>query len=632
MAFIKSSIRFIVGALILISSSVYSSNTIHDPMSFANLADVETTHVHFKLNADFEKKRFSGYIEHQLRWKTNSQVLQLDSKNLVIDKVSFFSEGSWKALPSSAVVLAQPDPILGQKLTLSFPSQPSTVRIYYQTTEKSSGLQWLSKEQTYDKTLPFMFSQSQAIHARSWMPIQDTPAMRITYSADITTPKQLFAVMSADNAKNLTKNKKVAVDGSYTFNMQQAIPPYLIAIAIGDIRYQAMSDQTGIYAEPYILEKAAKEFEDTQAMMDATNKLYGEYAWGQFDILVLPPSFPFGGMENPRLTFATPTVIAGDKSLVSLIAHELAHSWSGNLVTNATWNDLWLNEGFTTYVENRIMEEVFGKDRAIMEQALGLNSLRRDLVNMEPKATTLKADLAGQDPDYAFSEIPYVKGQMFLLWLEAIYGRETFDEFVKGYFAHFSFRSLDTTTFLTYIEKHLINKYPNKATMQQIRTWIFGQGLSAMTPNPTSDAFTKVKQAQVSWLNGDIPTNQLPVKTWTVHEWLFFINQLPRDLSYVDMAKLDSAFRLSQTQNAEIAFAWFNLAIGNGYGRIYAPLEEYLVGIGRRKLIIPLYRKLLSTKGKADWARKVFKKARPGYHPTAQQILDNIMEQYKDAK
>jgi hypothetical protein len=267
-----------------------------------------------------------------------------------------------------------------------------------------------------------------------------------------------------------------------------------------------------------------------------------------------------------------------------------------------------------------------------MEQALGLNSLRRDLVSMEPHNTTLKATLANQDPDRAFSDIPYVKGQMFLVWLESVYGRQEFDEFLKNYFTHFAFQSLDTKTFLSFIDSHLIQKYPEKANMQQIRTWIFGEGLPPMTPNPTSNAFIKVKQAQTLWLKGSLPTNKLPVKEWTVHEWLYFINQLPRDLSYLDMAKLDSAFQLSQTQNAEIAFAWFNLGIGNSYGRIYAPLENYLISIGRRKLIIPLYRKLLTTTGKAEWARKVYKKARAGYHPTAQQVLDEIMAEHKDAK
>lgn len=630
MPLIQQSLRWFIVFLLLFTT--YAANAISDPMSYANLDDVESTHVHLSLNADFDTQKLTGFITHNLQWNSAATHIQLDTKNLVIEKVGYEKNGSWEYLEASGIKLSKPDEILGQKLTIRLPQQSEKLRIHYHTTSNSSGLQWLSKAQTHDKERPFMFSQSQAIHARSWMPIQDTPAMRVTYSADITTPKSLFAVMSADNSLNLNKDKKVVMDGRYTFDMQQAIPPYLIAIAVGDIHYQSMSNQTGIYAEPYILQKAAKEFEDTQQMMDATNKLYGEYAWGQFDILVLPSSFPFGGMENPRLTFATPTVIAGDKSLVSLIAHELAHSWSGNLVTNATWDDLWLNEGFTTYVENRIMEAVFGRDRAVMEQALGLNSLRRDLVNMDPKETSLKANLTGRDPDRAFSDIPYVKGQMFLLWLESVYGRDVFDEFVKGYFAHFSFKSVDTTTFLEYINTHLIKKYPNKVTMKQVNTWVFGKGLPSMTPNPVSSAFSNVMNVQTQWLRGDLPTNQLPVKEWTVHEWLYFINQLPRDLSYINMAKLDSAFQLSQTSNAEIAFAWFNLGIGNSYGRIYGALESYLIGIGRRKLIIPLYRKLLTTQGKADWARMVYKKARAGYHPTAQLILDGIMEEYKDAK
>ena len=429
-----------------------------DQNSYANLDDVVTTHLNLDLDVDFADKQLEGFVEHTLKWNNDtSKKLVLDTRDLDIDKVMYQdTSGDWH---KAKFTLADRDDVKGSKLTITLKSQAPKVRIYYNSRPEASGLQWLTPEQTASKTHPFMYSQSQAIHARSWLPVQDTPAMRVTYSARIHTPKDIRAVMSADNKDALYK------DGDYHFEMPQAISPYLIAIGAGNLEFKAMSKQTGIFAEPEILDASVAEFNDTQAMIDKTNEMYGEYAWGRYDLLMLPPSFPFGGMENPRLSFITPTVVAGDKSLVNLIAHELAHSWSGNLVTNATWEDLWLNEGFTSYVENRIMEEVFGRDRAVMEQALDAAGLRAQLKTIDAPDTRLNLKLNGRDPDDAFSSVPYTKGQLFLIYLEEKYGRDKFDDFVKTYFNEFAFKSLTTAQFVTYLKANLIEKYPGVVSM-----------------------------------------------------------------------------------------------------------------------------------------------------------------------
>lgn len=589
-----------------------------DQHSYANLDDVVTTHLNLDLDVDFNDKQLEGFVEHTLKWKNNkSKQLVLDTRDLDIDKVMYQTpNGSWH---KGTFKLAKRDNVKGAKLTITFKNQAQKVRIYYNSRPEASGLQWLTPKQTASKTHPFMYSQSQAIHARSWIPVQDTPAMRVTYSARIHTPKDIRAVMSADNSDALLK------DGDYTFTMPQAIPPYLIAIGAGNLEFKAMSHQTGIFAEPSILEASVAEFNDTQAMIDKANTMYGEYAWGRYDLLMLPPSFPFGGMENPRLSFITPTVVAGDKSLVNLIAHELAHSWSGNLVTNATWEDLWLNEGFTSYVENRIMEEVFGRDRAIMEQALDSAGLRAQLNTIDAPDTVLNLKLNGRDPDDAFSSVPYIKGQLFLLYLENKYGREKFDAFVKTYFNEFAFKSLTTAQFVTYIKTNLIEKYPGVVSMDKVNEWIFQPGLPSDAPNPTSDAFDKVDAATQTWLSGDATAAQLPTANWTVHEWLYFLNNLPRNLSTEKMTALDGEFNLTQSTNAERAFAWYMLAVGNGYQPIYPALDKHLSGIGRRKLIVPLYAALI-TNGKKDWAQNVYLKARPGYHSLAQGTIDALFE------
>ena len=416
-------------------------------------------------------------------------------------------------------------------------------------------------------------------------------------------------------------------DGDYTFHMGQVVPSYLIALAVGDLAFEVLGPRAGVYAEPSVLPMVAAEFEDTEAMIQATERLYGPYRWERYDLLVLPPSFPFGGMENPRLTFATPTILAGDKSLVSLVAHELAHSWSGNLVTNATWRDFWLNEGFTTYIERRIIEEVYGRPREEMEAVLGQQVLQDELERLDDADEILHVDLTGRDPDDGMTQVPYEKGALLLRYLEEAVGREPFDQFLRAYFDAFAFQSITTDDFLSYLNEHLLEDSQRSTSVdrQVVDQWVNQPGLPVTAPKPRSDAFALVEQASRAWLQGQTPAAELPTGTWTTHEWLHFLTNLPTEMTQQKLEDLDGAFRLTDTRNAEIAHVWLLLVIRSQYAAADSRLELYLTGIGRRKLIRPLYEALVASHAGRDRALAIYRQARPGYHPISTEAIDDLI-------
>ena len=589
---------------------------IKDLHSYSNINDVNTTHLHLDLTVNFEKKSLIGSVKHTINNKSAVTKMVFDSKQLEVSKILLND-----SIETTFTIIEGSD-LLGNALEVLITEQTETVTIYYSTLPESEALQWLSPQQTAGKELPFLFTQGEAVLTRSWIPCQDSPSNRITYSANISVPNNLMALMSATNPTEKSE------DGKYSFEMTNPIPSYLIALAVGDIVFKDLGGKTGVYAEPSMLEKSANEFPEVKDMVVAAEELYGEYKWGRFDILVLPPSFPFGGMENPKLTFATPTIIAGDKSLVSLIAHELAHSWSGNLVTNATWDDFWLNEGFTVYFENRIMEKIFGTERSDMLLSIEYQELLHEnndiLSGSHPEDTHLKLDLTDRNPDDGMTGIAYVKGALFLKTMENAVGREKFDVFLNNYFNHHAFQTITTEKFIAYTKQNLLE--PNNSTFN-MDEWIFGKGIPESCITVESDRFKiiDVKAEKISEMTS-ITDLEINVEEMTTQEWIRFIRQIPAGTSVEKMSKLDKAFNMTDRGNAEVMSEWYIQSIKNGYTAINSSMESFLIEVGRRKFLEPIYTELAKSESNLNLAKAIYAKARPNYHAISFNTIDTILD------
>ena len=582
--------------------------------TFSNYDKVRTKHLDWDVNVDFKHKQIAGIATWTFTNLSQSKYIHFDTYDLTIKNVKV----NGKAVSYYQTPMVED---YGAGLSIPIQEKDTIVAIEYVTGPKATALQWLSAAQTAGKKLPFLFTQCESIHARSLLPCQDVPANRITYNATVGVPTDMMAVMSAKNPTEKT------ADGIYRFTMEIPIPTYLIALAVGDIAYKAIDARSGVYTEPSMLDRATAELSDIPAMMKAAEELGGPYRWGNYDVLIAPPSFPIGGMENPRLTFATPTIIAGDKSLVSLIAHEMAHSWSGNLVTNATWDDLWLNEGFTTYFERRIMEKITDKSYTDMLWELGYQDMESDLkaMGMDSADTRLKVNLTKRHPGDAFSNIPYEKGAVFIKLLEESVGREKFDTWLNDYFSHFAFKPTTTEDCLAYMDEKLFKGDTALKSKIQVDRWVYEPGLPENCPRTLPKRFENVNKAVKDFEAGSAAKN-LATQSWSTHEWLQFLRGLKHPLPLDRMNELDAAFQLTTSGNSEIADEWYKLCIHSKYDAAYPAMEDFLTTVGRKKFLEPLYHEMLKTDEGKKMALRIFEKAKVNYHP---QTADKISSMLK---
>ena len=597
------------------SSQTENQTVINDPHSFASLSTSRVEHLYLDIEVNMDQKHIEGTAHYTLAKEGLSDTIYFDTKNLIINRV--YDSNSKKNLVYN---LDKHNSILGNALMIVLPKGISNLSIDYKTTADATALQWLSPSQTAGKKEPYLYTQSQAILARSWIPCQDGPGMRFTYDARVKVPKHLLALMSAENPTERNDS------GIYHYKQTKAIPSYLMALVVGDIQFKSLGERCGVYTEAVELDKCAKEFVDLPKLIQTAESLYGKYQWNRYDILVLPPSFPFGGMENPELTFATPTIITGDRSLVNLISHELAHSWSGNLVTNSTWNDIWLNEGFTVYFERRITEKLEGKEYVEMLEILGYQDLNEEINSMGSSNpdTRLALNLEGRDPDEGLSDIAYEKGALFLKHIELLVGRETFDAFLNNYFKENAFKTMSTDKFIAYLNEHLIKSDSALAKNINLNGWIFNPGLPTDIPKLQSTRLNIVDKSLIDFKISNTLDSSVTQK-WSSHEWLYFIRGLKDDVSLDQMNYLNTTVDFANSGNSELMAAWFVLVIKKKYSSDYPEMKNFLTTVGRRKFLMPLYSEMVKTKEGKEMANSIYKDARSNYHYVSVQSIDKLL-------
>ncbi len=581
--------------------------TRHDPHSYTDLTQGRIKHIDLRIKADFEAHTLKIEADYQLAEPVSGSFF-LDTSQIKLDSAHANGQTlQWE--------FDEQDELLGERLHLGGLQDASSFTLTFATAPEARALQWLPGVQTAGGEHPFLFSQCQAIHARSVFPCQDTPSVRFTFSAEVEVPKPLTAVMAAEQVRV----EERGASRVFTFKMPQPIPSYLFAIGAGDLVFRELGPRTGVYAEPEIIEAAAWEFAENEAKIVEAEKLLGPYLWGRYDLLILPPSFPYGGMENPRLTFLTPTAILGNRGQTALITHELAHAWTGNLVTNATWEDFWLNEGWTTYAETRITEVLEGKGvvdlMAVYDEQRLFEIIER--IGLDSPLTCLKVPSEGRDPDATVTIIPYYKGCFFLQECEYIVGRERFDAFTKKYMSSFQFQSLTTEAFLDFLKGEL----PEVFEKLNVQKWVYEPGLTNERRRPTSKLFDEVQTVVAAYKDGTRPTKK-QVENWHRYQILSFLQALPRQIPVEDCKYFEEIFELENKNDAGYYSFFYSTCITSGYEDVLPRVEEFIGRVGRLLYVAPIFRAMLATEWSKGHARRIFEGVRERHHQITVHVVD----------
>jgi aminopeptidase N len=622
---------------IAIASAPIDEGTIdpaNDYHSYANTDQFRVTHMEADLRVwiinGSKSKSLDGFVALEIkRLDPNATELVLDTKGLLISEVSQKAtdlmgatskdQTTWVSRPFH---MGKSDPILGSPLVIELPPSKKTtelIKIDYETTEDASGLEWGDKKKIIGITSPYLYTRSEGIGARTWIPLQDTPLVRMTYAVRLHSPPELKAIMSGQSDLSIKGR------GEYLFAMSKPVPAWSIALAVGDFKYKDTGPRSGVYAEKSLIDAAAKSFANTEAMLQADEKMFGPYRWTRFDVVVLPPNYPTVGAAAPRLAFVSPTVVSEDDSSGAALAREMAHSWAGELVSNATWRDLWLNEGIAAYLEGRTITALYGPQRAALEQAAALKVLRTELAALKPADQVLAVDLRGRDPREGYSDVPYEKGRLFMNFLDAKFGREHFDAFLRGYFERFAYKTVSTDQFLQYLHETLLDRYPGIVTAAEVDQWVNGPGIPAYAVLPPANLFEPVDEARAAYLAGRLKPKQFGAD-WVSEQWIYFFDNTPSPLSTPQLAALDKEYGFSKSHDGALERSWLSQAIAADYRPAFPQLELFLGSVGEVKLIVPLYVQLMKSESGTTLAKRVYTKARPTYTQDAVAAVDPIVE------
>jgi len=609
-----------------------------DPSSYGNVDQLKVNHMSLNLKTDFDRKVLSGYVINEIDILDHSaEELILDTKNLVIESIAWLKD-EVEEVPLE-FTFGETDAVFGQPLNVHFTKEmlknaKVTIKINYETTPDCAACQWVEPSQTQGKVFPYLYTQCQTIYARSVVPCQDTPSNKLTYEAEIAVPKELKALMSA-----IKVGEEPREDGlvAYKFEQKMRIPTYLLALVVGNLKGVQIGPRTTVWSEPEYVDKAAYEFADTEKFIQVAEDYLFEYQWGVFDLLVLPPSFPYGGMENPCLTFVTPTTVAGDRSLVDVIAHELSHSWTGNLVTNSNWQHFWLNEGHTMYLERKIIAKLHGEEYRHFSAIIGWNDLKAavDAYGKEEEYfTALVPDLRDKDPDDSFSTVPYEKGFNLLFHLEKILGGpKVFDPFLKSYVSKFANKSLSTNEWKDYLYSYFkVHDESKVKVLDSVdwNTWLYGYGMPPVDPHFDRTLLNICDGLAKKWIDKKNDSSfegfsSKDIETFDAKQTMIFLSKIKDEGPYSKtfIEALDKAYEFSKTRNSEIRFLWQSLCLTSNYEPIYPAVVKFVEEQGRMKFTIPLYRMLY--KCNKELAVSTFKKNINFYHPIC---ADNIAKEF----
>ncbi|XP_076093687.1 leukotriene A-4 hydrolase-like isoform X3 [Mytilus galloprovincialis] len=600
----------------------------NDPSSHSHPEDCRLVHLDLELNVDFNKHIFSGFAHLTVeKHKDGVDTVVLDSKDLKIKNVTDQSTGQ-----QLSYSLGDKLEVFGSRLEIRLPTTNGNklnISIEYETSPEASAFQWLTADQTAGKRQPYLFSQCQAIHCRSFVPCQDTPSVKFPYTAKITAPKEITLLMSAISTGSETDSSD-STKSIYRFEQKVPIPSYLIAIVGGDLESRDIGPRSKVWSEKEFVDAAAFEFSETETMLKTAEDLCGPYVWGRYDLLVLPPSFPYGGMENPCLTFVTPTLLAGDKSLADVVAHEISHSWTGNLVTNKNPEHFWLNEGHTVFVERKIQGRMNGEPLRQLSAAEGWNDLQQGVVDVLKNGpyTKLIPDLRGVDPDDAFSIVPYEKGFTLLYHLETLLGGpDEFEPFLKAYIEKFKYKSIDSTQWKDFLFSFFQSKVDvlNKVDWD---TWFSAVGMPPIKPEYDESLAVPCQELCDKWsASSDSDPSQFSAKDITmltsnqIRIFLYKVLLLESPLSLIKVKKMEELYKFNDRKNSEIRLKWLLLCLKVHWEDSIQYALKFVNEQGRMKFVRPIYRALYAWEGSRDTAIKNFLSKRPEMHTTTAELV-----------